>query len=422
MSEQPLDLRRSLRIVRRHCTVVGLLVALGLLAGAGYTVLNPPMYTSSALVALAPSTRSVPTQVVVASSGPVLARALRSLDHAMSLQTLRSRVRVTTPISYFLSINAQGDTAAQAKAISNAVAVSYVTYVNAASNPDEQVQAQVLAGATNATGTRQALRLFITAALGALAGALIGIVGALAVGRGNRRLRQRDEIADAIGVPVLASLATSRPADAIGWARLLEDYEPGAADAWRLHNALHHLGMADLMSADVSADSSSLTILSLPSDHRALALGPQLAVFAASRGILTALVIGPSQDTSTAPLRAACATTPAPNRSSHLRVSIADHGNPDWPDAMLTVVVAVVDVRTPQVADTMHTNTTVLGVSAGAVTAEQLARVAAADRHIAGILVADPDPDDPTTGRLPQLARQIPMPIRVAGTALVTRR
>ena len=45
-------------------------------------------------------------------------------------------------------------------------------------------------------------------------------------------------------------------------------------------------------------------VLSLSSDPRAIALGPQLAVFAASQGIPTALVIGPQQDaTVTATLR-----------------------------------------------------------------------------------------------------------------------
>ena len=52
---------------------------------------------------------------------------------------------------------------------------------------------------------------------------------------------------------------------------------------------------------------------------------------------------------------------------------------------------------------------TVLGVASGAVTAQQLTRVAASaaadGRDIAGILVADPDPADQTTGLLPQLAR-----------------
>ena len=69
------------------------------------------------------------------------------------------------------------------------------------------------------------------------------------------------------------------------------------------------------------------------------------------------------------------------------------------PDAALTVVVAVVDGRSPRIPDTMRTTATVLGVSAGVATAEQLARVAvsaAADgREITGILVADPEPDRP---------------------------
>jgi hypothetical protein len=56
----------------------------------------------------------------------------------------------------------------------------------------------------------------------------------------------------------------------------------------------------------------------------------------------------------------------------------------------------------------VRTTTTVLAVTSGAASAEQLARVAvsvtADGRDIAGILVADPDSSDRTTGRLPQLA------------------
>jgi hypothetical protein len=91
-------------------------------------------------------------------------------------------------------------------------------------------------------------------------------------------------------------------------------------------------------------------------------------------------------------------------------------------------VVGVVDGHAPRVADTMRAATTILGVSAGAVTAEQLARVAAsaatAGREIAGVLVADPDPADHTTGRIPQLARPAhrKTPTRTSGTPTETRR
>ena len=57
----------------------------------------------------------------------------------------------------------------------------------------------------------------------------------------------------------------------------------------------------------------------------------------------------------------------------------------------------------------MRTTATVLGISAGATNAKQLARTAsslAADgREIAGILVADPEPADRTVGRIPDPPR-----------------
>jgi hypothetical protein len=89
------------------------------------------------------------------------------------------------------------------------------------------------------------------------------------------------------------------------------------------------------------------------------------------------------------------------------------------------VIVTVVDDQNPANQETtspMRTNATLLGVSAGATTPGQLARVAATaaahGRYISGILVANPDPADPTTGRDPQLARptQGSKPTHLTGT------
>jgi len=97
-------------------------------------------------------------------------------------------------------------------------------------------------------------------------------------------------------------------------------------------------------------------------------------------------------------------------------------------DATLAVVVGVVDGRNPQAPGTIRTTATLVGVSAGAATADQLARVAVSavsgGREITGILVADPDPADATTGRLPQLGRRGPrrMPTRMTGIATEIRR
>jgi len=434
MSEQALDLRRSVQIVRRHKILVGSFAVLGLLAGAGYAVLRPPMVTSSAIVALPSSNHDGATQVVIAGSNPVLRDAMGNIHPAVSLPTLRTVVQVKSLTSNLLSISAQGKTAVQAERTANAVANSYVAFVKRSGSAAGTVRAHLLEPATNASGTSLRHHMLVTGGLGVLVGVLIGVMAALAISRSDRRLLQRDQIANAIGVPVLASLPAHHPSDAARWTRLLEEYEPSVVHAWQLRTALRYLGQADATSANGSnGDSLSVAVLSLSSDRGALALGPQLAVFAASLGIPTVLVIGPGDETATnvtAALRTACAAPPPPSRSSLLRVAVADHYDMPWrqPGAKLTVIVTVLDGRAPRTAQTIRTSATVLGVSAGAVTAAQLAGVAvsaAADnRQIDGLLVADPDPADLTTGRVPQLRRPAHrrMPARLTDVTTETRR
>ena len=96
--------------------------------------------------------------------------------------------------------------------------------------------------ATTATEPSLPSRLPVIGVLGALLGALVGAIAVLAINRRDRRLRKRDEIADSIGVPVLASIRVVHPSGAAGWTKLLADYEPGAVDAWRLRKALQYSG------------------------------------------------------------------------------------------------------------------------------------------------------------------------------------
>jgi hypothetical protein len=254
-----------------------------------------------------------------------------------------------------------------------------------------------------------------THVLDGLYGLLLGLIGGaiIAMTRNNtdKRLRERDEIADAIGVPVLASVPVQHPTDTAGWLKLLDGYEPEVVHAWSLRKALRHLGLTDFRG--ISSAGASLAVITLASDRRALALGPQLAAFAASLGIPTALVIDPQQDPHmTATLVAACrvtATTPS-GRRFNMRVSADGDGDPGrGPATALTIVVSVVDAKAPRLTGTMRTTATVIGVTSGRTTAEQLAQVAVAaatdGREVAGILMADPDPTDQTTGRLPEPGR-----------------
>jgi capsular polysaccharide biosynthesis protein len=426
MTEQPLDLRRSMHLVRRHWIAVCAIAVLGGLAGGAYTLHSPPLVSSSALVEVPAIGSGTQTQAIIAGSDEnVFATAASRLGHGMSVLRLRKMIKVSVLAPGVLEFTAQGKTAAGAEHTANAVVDSYITYIGSTDSA-AYGQARIVAPATIATGPSLVTSIATSAAIGALAAALVGAVGAVALSRRDRQLRQRDEIADAIGLPVLASMTVDHPNSVARWRGLLENYRPSAADAWRLRSTLHHLGLTDLAAGSPgNSRGRSLTVISLSSDKRALAIGPQLAVYASSLNLPTLLVIGPQQDVGpTANLRTACAAVvPSSRRPGGLRLAVADNGQlTQLPEAMLTVVVAVVDGRAPQFESTISTDVAILGVSAGAPTADQLARVAAsvgaAGFEIDGILVADPEETDPTTGRIPRIGRHVRQmrPTRLTGT------
>lgn len=404
-----MDLRTLLFAVRRHKAIFGVLLLLGLVIGTAFTLIKPPLLASKVLVVI-PGTRYIQTQAVIAASDPVLLSAARNLHPILPLETLRHRVKVTTVTSTVLAITAFGKTAGQAEETVNAVADSYVDFVQSPKSPGGKTTAEVLENATPAIGPTLPVRAVETGGLGGLAGALIGIIVAAAIGRTDRRLRERDEIAAAIGAPVLASLPVAHPSDPGGWARLLASYEPTITHAWSMRKALRQLGLTEGRSNPARV---SVAIVSLSSDRRALALGPQLATFAAALGIPTRLVVGQQQESGyTAALSAACTMTATAlsDQSNRLQFGTENSAESErYAPVALTVIVEVVDSREPRFSQRYRPSATLLGVTAGAATAEQLARVAvgvAADgRDITGALVANPLPSDRTTGSLPQLSQ-----------------
>ena len=422
MSEQALDLRKTLQFVWRRKRLVAIFAAVGLLLGSVYTAVSPPVPAGQALVILPSNIKDLQTQVVIATSDQVLQSAQQSVDRSLSLEALRKKITAKGLTSNVIAITATGPTAGAAENLANSVAQSYINLLSSANGPGGPLQVRMLQSAATATQTPLFVQLLETEAIGLLLGILIGAIVALALSRGDKRLRERDEIADSIGVPVLASIPVAHPSDAAAWTRLLESYEPAVVHAWRLRTVLRELGLAEAGGAGSGDDGGlSVAVLSLAGDPRALALGPQLAVFAASMGIATALLITPHPDgdVSVALQTAAAAGT---GRSAQLQVAVGELPDGDRAAVALTVVVAVVDEGKPQVADVSPTAVTVLGVSAATVTAAQLARVAvsAADagRQVTGVLVADPLAADRTTGRLPQLARpgRSQQPTRLTGT------
>ena len=124
MSQQALDLRRSMQVVRRHKLLVGIVVVLGIAGGAAYAVHKPPTLTSTALVALQEPVSAqqanssttttggtdsfTTTQEIVVGSYPVLVDALPDVRPAMSFDQLRHNVQVGSLSSGIISVNGKG--------------------------------------------------------------------------------------------------------------------------------------------------------------------------------------------------------------------------------------------------------------------------------------------------------------------------
>jgi hypothetical protein len=262
-----------------------------------------------------------------------------------------------------------------------------------------------------------------------IAAGLAALLLVLVVGRRSRRLRFRDEIADALGAVVIASVRSQTARSVAGWTALLANYSPGTVDSWALRQTLRHLlgtdvalGLPRQPGEKAKRNAVTVIVLSLGDDPRGLALGPQLASYAASVGVRTRLVAAQGEGSAVS-LWAACSGV-YENSEVRENLVVGTQGGPQ--KAELMVVLAVVDRHDPELTELPRTGSTILAVSAGAATAEDRARTAvAADdagARIEGILVADPDDIDRTTGRHLQAERseQIPLPTHLTGAPIVS--
>jgi capsular polysaccharide biosynthesis protein len=511
MSEQVLDVRSAIGVLKRHRWTLAIAAVVGVAAGAGFVYLNPPQYTSQSMVLLpavstdsgqdtGASTQDAATQARIATSQAVLGPAARSLKPATSAARLRSAVSVSAATNNVMQISAAAATAGTAENIARQVAKSYLAYLTEAANSLNSAQRSALSSRTktlqsNLTSVNDELRKTrarlahepangvagradsaaaaqLTAqqsdlalqidqiknqiqnsqtstgatliddatpaerpspavryTLGSVSGMLIAaglaaLLLVLVVGRRSRRLRFRDEIADALGAVVIASVRSQAARSVAAWTTLLANYAPGMVDSWALRQTLRHLLGADVAlglprppGEAAKRNAVTVAVLSLGDDPRGLALGPQLASYAASVGVRTRLV-ATQGDTSTMSLWAACSGV---YENSEVRENLVVGTQLGSQMAELTVVLAVIDRHEPELTKLPRTGNTFLSVSAGAATPEDLARAAvAADdagARIDGILVADPDDLDRTSGRHLQAERleQIPLPIHLTG-------
>ena len=238
--------------------------------------------------------------------------------------------------------------------------------------------------------------------VGALSALFAGCLFVLFSSRHDRRLRLRDELAGAIGVPVLASLDSAGCKSSRDWRRLLERYRPSPVDSWNFRRLLHGLPLAEGDKGfQYNEKGPQLNVVAFAGDGPSLAAGVHLARSAAELGMQAALVPGDHQ--ALALLRAACRLVGPPGTPDEPFGFEPKLPGQEFSALSLTLSIVAVDETKPALAPTAGVS--VLAVSSGYATAEALARVALAasdaGHPIDGIVVINPDPADSTVGVVP---------------------
>lgn len=176
MSEQTSGLSRFVQIIGRHRTLIGLMTLLGVLGGAVFATLNPPGNTSKALVMfVAPS---CPEGAMC--GGPMFSPVY--IEGAV-LKAVPSGVQIKLVAGMVMSVGATAGTPAQAEANAQAAVRRYIADAGSLTYLGEQPSARVLEPATAATGTTPPKQILGGALLGAVFGALAGVIVALAGSR-----------------------------------------------------------------------------------------------------------------------------------------------------------------------------------------------------------------------------------------------
>jgi capsular polysaccharide biosynthesis protein len=152
MTEQPLDLKGLVRMLRRRRRIFVAVGVLGLLLGLFRGLDLGAQPSAQALVLLPPASsdgtgeapRDIKTAIVVATSESVLERAGKAVDPPLDSKTLKKRIDVSSASSDILSIVVRAPKAEDAIKLANAVADEYVTAGSSAGDANVNAALSVL--------------------------------------------------------------------------------------------------------------------------------------------------------------------------------------------------------------------------------------------------------------------------------------
>ena len=169
--ERPVDARASWRSISKRWRLVGAFLVVGLLGALAYTALSPRGVVAHSLVLLPPApadgstapTRDMGTETRIATSSPVLEKAIKATGDTISVDDLRQRVAASAVTTSLLDVQVEDTTSRRAITLSNAVALGYVAYSKqlAAQSGDNLVRA-LQARATKLNGQLNDLEAQVT--------------------------------------------------------------------------------------------------------------------------------------------------------------------------------------------------------------------------------------------------------------------
>ena len=210
-------------------------------------------------------------------------------------------------------------------------------------------------------------------------------------------LDETPDVTAGAGTHEVASIVARRARTVDDWHSLFANYAPSDDERWSLRRVLRGLLAAE------TRPPAHATVVTLAQDVDAVAIAPQLAAFAASAGVKTLLIVT-GRDPSVAALRQACRETALAHEPARPNLWVMDGkvDEEEWPAVQLIVTSVVGDQ--PAYDAGANPSSTLLAISAVAVTPERItaaAAAAAAGQHPwAGVIVANPSPDDGTVRRV----------------------
>jgi len=173
MNQQAPDLPRFVQVIGRYRSLIGVVALLGALVGVLFAALNPPASSSQTLVVFTAPT--CPAGGIC--GGPAFSPAFIA---PTLLKQFPNGVQVKPVTGDVVSISVAAGTAARAEVIANAAARSYIVDAGALPYMGEYASVQILQPATSAAAPTPLKQVVGDALLGAVLGALLGIIAALA--------------------------------------------------------------------------------------------------------------------------------------------------------------------------------------------------------------------------------------------------